>query len=694
MSRIPALQKDRPLNITLVFPPFYLRPMYNLPPLGLVSIATMLKDSPHRVSILDFPLAIRRKSLTMGRRIYEDCTSRILEHEPDLVGFSVQCTTYPAAVQIAKRLKERKQGLGIVFGGHSASFVDDRTLSAFPWIDAIIRGEGEITFRELVSAYSRGSDGQGIPGVTFRSNGAVIRNEDRELIKDLDDLPLADYSLVPPLSEYRDACNIPRSIAILEVGRGCPHRCIYCSQSLMWRRRTRTFSVDRLIREMRHLVDGFGAECFLLAYDQFTTDRSFVEEFCRGVIEAELHRFPWYCISRLDSVDLPLLKMMRQAGCESMCYGIDSGSRKTLAFIRKNIDYDILYQRVQETTEQGIVPTLSFVIGFPEEEREDIDATLTLALRTGIQGNVNPLVQMTTILHGTDLFLRYSDRLVREVDTYFSLGLEFDDGKRLSSDEELINSDPIIFCSFYNLPCPAGALQDLNLIASYFHLLASFFPASFLLLAMDLRKSVSVLCLEWLHWLQHHTGRPVPQMLPQDCRNHFAEFALEKLQESTSHAFVHLPDVLRYEGLCIEAGGAAGECDTDFHIDFSAMRESKPLRNEKVILGEFPFNIPDIILDLKAGVFRDSYPKQETFLVFRQERERLHVTEINDFGRDFLNLCDGRKNLEAISRELYPHYGAGMAPSDFYSSCVEAAEVLGQMKLLRVWRSETDQERR
>ena len=91
---------------------------------------------------------------------------------------------------------------------------------------------------------------------------------------------------------------------------------------------------------------------------------------------------------------------MREAGCDSMCYGIDSGSERTLTFIRKRIDRNILLRRVRETTDEGMRPTLSFVIGFPEEEREDVDATLGLALRTALRGESAPLLQLPTVLGG------------------------------------------------------------------------------------------------------------------------------------------------------------------------------------------------------------------------------------------------------------------------------------------------------
>ncbi len=187
------------MNIALVFPPFYFEPMYNLPPLGLINLATVLRSSPHSVRIFDFPLAIRRKALSMDSDIYRECARQILQFEPDLAAFSVQCTTYPPAVRIAEELKKLNPALKIVFGGHNASFVDELTLSRFPFIDAIVRGEGEITFPELIRAFEGQIPLASIDGITFRTSDQIIRNPDRELIENLDSLPRKRlYVRTPP----------------------------------------------------------------------------------------------------------------------------------------------------------------------------------------------------------------------------------------------------------------------------------------------------------------------------------------------------------------------------------------------------------------------------------------------------------------------------------------------------------------
>jgi len=670
------------MRITLVFPPFYLQSLYNLPPLGLLNLAAILRPAGHEVSVLDLVLAIRLKTLSPGASIYEDSAGIILREDPDLVAFSAQCATLPGVIRIAEILKRKRPGVRIVVGGHDVSFIDERALERFPWIDAVVRGEGEVTLRELAAAFANEADGAGIQGVTWRQGSSIVRNPDRALIENLDELPMPDYSLVPGMDVYRDACGIPRAIAILEAGRGCPHQCVYCSESALWRRRSRTFSIPRIVQEMLRLRDDSGAECFLLAYDQFTADRDFVEGFCHAVLEAGLNATPWYCISRLDSVDRPLLRLMREAGCESMCYGIDSGSERTLAFIGKRIDEGILYQRVQETTDEGMVPTLSFVIGFPEEEREDIDKTLNLALKTGIQGNSNPLLQMPTVLPGTELHRRYGERLVRAADTYFSLGLEFDDGRRLKDDSRLIESAPLIFSGFHNLPCAGLSLEELDGIASWFPFIVNLYPKSFLLLSLALRESISRLFSMFLKQVSQREGKSSPALSPAECRRYLPTFAEQALSEGGVSNWNHLHEVIVYESLAMDAGDSLRRAATG-NADLCMLNEWRPLRSRSAVVREFRHNLPEIIADLKEGIFSECYDEAPAIVVFMPKENGLDVSEINEFGRDLLELSDGSSSMEEIARELFRRFGSGMDPARFHDECREAVAQLAAMDLLQ-----------
>ena len=669
------------MNVSLVFPPFQLQSLYNLPPLGLIGLATVLREAGHRAVVRDQVLALRRGTLGMGRDLYDEAAREILADDPEMVGFSVQCTTFPATVGIARRLKVLRPHLRIVAGGHHVSFVAGETLARFPWIDAVVRGEGEETLRALVERYAAGGEPEEIEGVTWRRGEEIVRNPDRRLIADLDTLPLPDYALAPPLEEYRRACGIPRSMAILEVGRGCPHACVYCSESVMWRRRTRTYSVPRLVREMGELSGRFGAGALLLAYDQFTANRPFVEEFCREVIAAGLNRLPWYCISRLDSVDPPLLGLMREAGCETMCYGIDSGSKRTLAFIGKEIDDGILHRRVRETTEAGIVPTLSFVIGFPEEEREDIDQTLVLALRAGIQGNCNPLLQLPTVLAGAGLHRRYAASLVREVDTYFSLGLEFEDGRRLAEDERLIDAHPHLFSSFHNIPCAGMPLAELDRLTRWFPLILTGYPKSFLLLSRTLARSPSALFADFLARLEGEGWRGDAPSAEADLLARFPAFAEVLLAGGDGASRSHLDEVVTYETLSLRVASRRPVVAQTAGRDL--LRHWLPVPAEGVAVASFARNLPQVVADLKEGIFRQSYPPEPSVLIFHHSGERVEVTEVNGFGEDFLALCDGSRTPGDIAARLHGRYGTGMDAARFREECLDALALFAEMGILR-----------
>ncbi len=668
------------MRIALVFPPFYHPAMYNLPPLGLINLATGLKLAGHEPRIVDLVLAIRTGELPQDADIYRNAARLILASEPELVAFSAQCTTYPAIVQIASALKLERPTLKIVVGGHNASFLDRPTLARFAAFDAVVRGEGEATMSELVAAWQDDSAPAGAAGVTWRRDGKIAVNPDRELLADLNTLPLPDYTLAPPLAIYRDACALPRAIAILEVGRGCPHRCVYCSESALWQRRSRTFAVARVVGEMRALREQHGAECFLLAYDQFTADRRYVEDFCRQVTAAGLAETPWYCISRLDTVDAGLLAKMRAAGCESMCYGIDSGSKRTLAFIDKRIDREILFTRVRQTTDLGMVPTLSFVVGFPEEPREDLDATLELALQCGIQGNVNPLMQLPTVLPGTELYRRYREQLVRGVDTYFALGLEFANGERLPQDEALIGSDPEIFSSFWNLPCPGLPLPELYRLAEGFPLIITLFPKSFLLLARALAMPLTALFAAFDAFHQQAAGAGM--LTAPRCFQHFPDFARARLATLPAGAeWEHLGEVLDYEVHALDvARFAKGE--KAGNIDLQRLDEWRPRRPANVRVAAFRFDLPAIVADLKDGLVSTHYSEKPSWLVFHQDGTQLEVTAINAFGADLLALCDGTASLAELVARLQGVHGQGQPHALFDSSCRDALRQLAGLDLL------------
>ena len=318
---------------------------------------------------------------------------------------------------------------------------------------------------------------------------------------------------------------------------------------------------------------------------------------------------------------------------------------------------------------------------FPKKYPEDLEATLQLALKSSMAGSANILVQLATILPGTDLYRNCSSILVRQVDTYFSLGIEFDNGRRLAVDDELIDSDPDIFCSFYNVPSPAGSLKDLNDVARYFPVLASLYPRSFLLIALELNRQVRDLFFVFLHFISEQTGTADGALTPANCLLHFESFADHMLAPLLPLTRKFIPDVIRYESTLVRCGGTAPP-PTSFQIDINHFHDFTPAINANIFLEEFTFKIPDIILDVQNGAFALTYPEEATYLAFTKREDQVDVKEVNEFGVDFIRLCDGERSLDAIAESLYPRYGAEVSRDRFAELCAEAAAALVDLSWL------------
>ena len=239
----------------------------------------------------------------------------------------------------------------------------------------------------------------------------------------------------------------------------------------------------------------------------------------------------------------------------------------------------------------------------------------------------------------------------------------------------------MIFSSFYNLPCPGRPLQELNLIATYFPLMVRFYPKTFSLLSLECGESVSDLFMRWLIWVNEALKREHLTLSPQECYLHFKDFVKGILSEHGGIRRRHLEDILKYEHTALEAGRFLGGKGV-FHIDMEKIADFRPAKSKKIVLREFEFDIPVIILDLKRGEFEKSYPPKKTLLVFRHEQELLDVTEINKFAKDFLERCDGKSTLRDISGELFDRYGPHMKTEEFFDSCAEAVQVLGEKGFL------------
>ncbi|HMG02552.1 MAG TPA: radical SAM protein, partial [Edaphobacter sp.] len=345
----------------------------SLPQLGILSVAAVLErcgDIPH---LIDANTAYMEYANIPGA-LHADTFAEYLAEiavrsNADLYGFSSICSTYPLTVRVARAVKNLRPHAMILFGGPQASVVDEATLAAFPWIDFILRGEVEQSLPCLFQELHRDYDFSQVRGLTYRDGTAVRRNPNAPVIEDLDALPPPAYHLSKYLTKA--------TAASIELGRGCPFSCTFCSTNDFFRRNFRLRSPARVLKEMREIAEVYGIRHFDLVHDMFTVDRKRVVAFC-GAMLASDEGFTWDCSARTDCVDRELLELMARSGCRSIFFGVETGSQKMQRVIDKDLDLDIAKEMLNIAEQLGVKTTVALITGFPEEDWEDVRETLRI----------------------------------------------------------------------------------------------------------------------------------------------------------------------------------------------------------------------------------------------------------------------------------------------------------------------------
>ena len=339
------------------------------PPLGLAYLASMVRDE-HDVRIVD--------SLAENYT-YEDVERIIKKYDPDVVGITSTTSMIPDAYIVAKMAKRINENVKVVMGGPHVTFVPERTFEECPYVDFIVRGEGEITFRELVDALEKNKDPSNILGLSINLGDKVKNNPPRPLIKDVDTIPMPSYDLLP-IEKYQ--VNGVRFGTVM-TSRGCPFNCAFCSSSLQFGKKWRGHSDSRVIEELKYLYEKYGIREIEFLDDTFTLNRKRAIRIAERIRKEGLD-ISWSGSSRVDIFTDDLAQAMKKGGCHTIFFGIESGSQKTLDFIGKGITPEQSISAVKKAKRHEISALGAFVIGFPEETREDIEKTIKLSKKVGV----------------------------------------------------------------------------------------------------------------------------------------------------------------------------------------------------------------------------------------------------------------------------------------------------------------------
>jgi anaerobic magnesium-protoporphyrin IX monomethyl ester cyclase len=363
--------------------------VYRPPPLQLGYMAAVLERQGIEVAIAD--LVVHDQEAAAFQAL-------LLDQAPNLVGISSTTSSFPKALRLARLSKEALPDVPTVLGGSHVTFTATETLRENACVDMVVRGEGEQTIQELVACLRENQTPKGILGVSYRRNGEIVHNPPRPFIQDLDTLPLPARHLVE-VAPY----NAPGALI---TSRGCPGRCIFCAATAMSGHRYRVRGPERVVDEMEHLRYEYGLRRLTILDDTFTgLPKKLTLPVCREIKRRRLE-ITWSCESRVDVATPETLDALREAGCDSIQFGVESGSPKVLATLRKGITLDQVRQAVRHAVGLGMRVYCSFILGHPDETEEDARLTLDFAGEVRQLGVEIAALVFLTPFPGTDVYER------------------------------------------------------------------------------------------------------------------------------------------------------------------------------------------------------------------------------------------------------------------------------------------------
>lgn len=353
-------------------------PHTSLLPIGLGYINAFLRKEGYRSKVANF-----------SRSAWREIADFIADRPPAILGVSQFTHNRFDSLRLARLTKKINPSCFVVFGGPHATHRFREILSQNDSVDAVVIGEGEETFCELVRclAQNRSNELDSVRGIAFRNAGSILMTPPRMPLDDLDALPF-------PAAYFDDAIGVDvrRQMEFIVTSRGCPASCRFCSSPRFWGRSLRFRSPRSIVDEIKFIRDRYGLIYISIRDDTFTADRNRVLDFCRLLLQEKVYIL-WNCQSRVNAVDQEVLFWMKRAGCECVQFGIESGSMKVLRTLGKNITREQIRKAAEYTRRAGLHLSLYLVTGVPGETDEDVGETLSLleSIKAS-DGQISPLV--------------------------------------------------------------------------------------------------------------------------------------------------------------------------------------------------------------------------------------------------------------------------------------------------------------
>jgi len=316
----------------------------------------------------------------MSKAVTHDDIRRVLTgRRPKYLGLSAITATLPDTLEIARTAREVAPETVILLGGVHPSFMPEEAFERAPEIDFIIRGEGEVTLRDLLRTLEAGGDPAAVPGLAFRRDGAVHLTPVRGHMA-LDESFRARHDLLE-WDDYQYFVLPEGRLGAVSTSRGCSHTCTFCSQQKFWEQTWRGRDPGPVAEEIETLYREFGVRVLLFTDEYPTKDRDRWADLLERITALRHPDLYLLMETRVDDIlrDADLLPAYRKAGIVHIYVGVESGRQATLDLMKKELQADQGREALRLLREQGIVTETSFVLGFPDETRDTVKTTLEMA---------------------------------------------------------------------------------------------------------------------------------------------------------------------------------------------------------------------------------------------------------------------------------------------------------------------------
>jgi len=407
------------MRILLIQPPFIADVIHF--PFGIAYIASYLEQYGYSVDIVDINV----------ERVPID---EILKKHPitryDFIGVSALVNQYDYVQELCEKIKKNSQ-VPVIVGNGLGTTCHQLLLEKNHSVDVCVRGEGEETFKDIIENWS---DLSGVKGITFRNDeGRVIVNPDRKISSDVDDYPIPSYHLfdmerylhsklfTTGLFEIRDL-YMNKKIFPMLTARGCPFNCTFCSKVI---RKTRLRSVENIVSEIKYLKEHYSIDGIHFVDELLAINKKRAVAIAHALKPLNIF---WDCQCRVDTIDYETLLVMKEAGCVSVGFGIESGSQKILDQMKKNITVEMIQKALIDARNADLEVKVQLILGYPGEDWESLQDTITLFnnIRYPSRG-FNYIIP----LPGTELFdiIKKDFRIDDEVYLHHLYGLYFKSGQ-------------------------------------------------------------------------------------------------------------------------------------------------------------------------------------------------------------------------------------------------------------------------